>query len=400
VSWALRRRGEGPSLGRRSWRHLGVGPELELPEGHSLLVVGPTQVGKTSSLVVPAILRWPGPVVVTSVKADVVGLTRPWRAALGHVDELRPGQDDGATWDPLESVATWRDALGVARDLVVEGRGRTSSESEFWNALAVKLLGALIVAVREEGGSVYDLVAEVEDRRFLEVPRAVRDPAVDRVLRAFTAHEPRTADAVATTVEAMLVPWQVRQPLARVAGVVDGANTLYLVAPRQDQRRYEGLLRGALRAVLVAQQHRVDEGRAGRLLLVLDEAAAVAPLEDLDQLAATGSGLGVTLLSVFQDFAQMEARWGERAATIVNNHATRLVLGGLVDPRATTYLPELRGSEERPTTLRHWPRGAAALVSGRRPVMTTRLVPWWRQRRLRRRVGPAGPPGALGTMPR
>jgi type IV secretion system protein VirD4 len=395
VSWALHRRGDRPSLGRRSWHHYAVGPELELPERQSLLVVGPTQVGKTSSLVVPAILRWPGPLVVTSVKRDVVDVTRKWRATLGSVVELAPADDHGLTWDPLESVHSHRDALGVARDLVVGDRSRASAESEFWNALAVKLLGALIVDTKSRGGTVYDLVADVEDRRYLEdVPRSPSDD-VRRVLRSFQAHETRTADAVATTVEAMLVPWQLRQPLARLDGFVGGANTLYLVSPRHEQRRYEGLFRGALRA-LVAQQQRAHEAGASQgVLLVLDEAASAAPLEELDQLAATGSGLNITLLSVFQDFAQIEARWGERAATIVNNHASRLVLGGLVDPKVTTYLPELRPTDDKEPPLRSWPVGSAVLLSGRLPKMTTRLVPWWRQRRVRRRADRSS---AVGTM--
>ena len=195
------------------------------------------------------------------------------------------------------------------------------------------------------------------------------------------------SNAVATTVEAMLVPWQLRQPLARVSHIVEGNDTLYLVAPRHEQRRYEGLFRGALRSVLAAQQACHDAGDARELLLVLDEAAAVAPLEDLDQIAATGRGLSITLLSVVQDFAQIEARWGDRAATIVNNHATRLVLGGLLDARLSTYLPELSALGDSPAPLRSWPPGSAALISGRRPVVRTRLVAWWRRAGLRRRVG-------------
>jgi type IV secretory pathway TraG/TraD family ATPase VirD4 len=43
------------------------------------LVVGPTQAGKTSSLVVPTLLRWRGAVVVTRVKNDVIEATSKWR---------------------------------------------------------------------------------------------------------------------------------------------------------------------------------------------------------------------------------------------------------------------------------------------------------------------------------
>jgi type IV secretory pathway TraG/TraD family ATPase VirD4 len=51
----------------------------------------------------------------------------------------------------------------------------------------------------------------------------------------------------------------------------------------------------------------------------------VGALDDLDQLAATVAGDLVTLVTVVQDFSQLEGRFGARAGTIVNNHATRLV---------------------------------------------------------------------------
>ncbi len=378
-------RSHRPLLGQRTFKHVSLGPQLALAAGHSLLVVGPTQVGKTSGVVVPAILRWSGPVVVTSVKRDVVELTSKWRSAHGPVVQIEPGHRSGATWDPLEFVSDYHDALGVARDLVVGERARASAESEFWNALAVKVFAALALRTKQRGEDVFDLLADVERREGCDEIQPTTDPDANRTLRALASHEARTADAVMTTVEAMLSAWQRRQPLAQLAGVLD-AGTVYLVAPRHDQRRYEGVFRGVLQSLVAEQHRRVDDATACEVLFVLDEAAAVAPLDDLDQLAATGRGLGITLLSVFQDFAQIEGRWGERAATIVNNHASRLVLGGLLDPRVTTYLPELAPADERSAPLRMWPAGSAALISGRRAVMRTRLRPWWRSRSLRRRV--------------
>ena len=83
---------------------------------------------------------------------------------------------------------------------------------------------------------------------------------------------------------------------------------------------------------------------------------------------------------------------GRPGATIVNNHATRVVLGGLADPSVATYLPELTTStKERPMIpLRLRPGGTALVVSGRAKVYPIRLRPWWRRRQLRHRgrVGP------------
>lgn len=343
-----------------------MGPLVRLSRGHSLLVVGPTQSGKTTSLVIPTVRRWPGPVVVASVKRDVWAGTAPWRERWGQVRALEPASPEGLTFNPLEGVRSHREALDAARDLAHGAAGRATAESEFWNALATKLLGALFAAAVESGGTIYDVVATLEDRRYLEFEFPARAPSVRAALASFRQHEPRTADAVATTAEALLAPWQLPQPLAALDQAVSGDHTLYLVAPRHEQRRYERLFSGVLARLIAAQQRRHDEGTARPLLVVLDEAAQVAPISDLDQLAATGAGLGVTLLTVFQDFAQIEARWGERAATIVNNHATRLVLGGLEDPRAPRYLSALApAKDERP--LREWPRGTAALVVAHRP---------------------------------
>jgi len=139
--------------------------------------------------------------------------------------------------------------------------------------------------------------------------------------------------------------------------------------------------------VLEEQQRRVDEGSSRRVLMVLDEAATVAALDELDQLAATVSGLDVTLVTVIQDFAQLVARWGPRAATIVNNHTTRVVLAGLSDATVGRYLPELveTKADVAHVPLRLRPRGTAMVVAGGRRVFSVRLRPWWKDHRLRDR---------------
>ncbi len=61
----------------------------------SVLVVGPTQSGKTSGLAIPAILEWAGPVVATSVKADLGASHALCPGAAGPGPPLRP---DGVEW--------------------------------------------------------------------------------------------------------------------------------------------------------------------------------------------------------------------------------------------------------------------------------------------------------------
>ena len=87
-------------------------------------------------------------------------------------------------------------------------------------------------------------------------------------------------------------------------------------------------------------------------------------------MAATVSGLDVTLVTVVQDFSQLAARWGPRAATIVNNHSARVVLAGLCRPvrDAPTCPSWSRRVKDGPARRRASTMGTAQVVAGARPV--------------------------------
>ena len=158
--------------------------------------------------------------------------------------------------------------------------------------------------------------------------------------------------------------------------LVEGPNTLYLCAPAHDQKRLAPLFVSVVREVL---EHVYDQvTRTGRpldppLLVVLDEAANIAPLSDLDALASTAAGHGVQLVTVWHDLAQISARYGPRATTVVNNHRAKLFLSGISDPSTLDYASHLVGEEEvlLPSTT-HGGRGG---VSTTRSPSMRRLAP-------------------------
>lgn len=374
-----------PILGRRLWHGVALGRPIRLLDRGSLLVVGPTQTGKTTSLVIPALLSWTGSAVVTSVKSDVIDATSRWRTSLGRVQILEPGIDQGLTWNPMEGIKSLRQALRVARDLTSGTSAR--GDLEFWNSLASKLVASLLMLAVEHSRDIFDVAEVIDDRSFDGWPLSGSKSAARELLEAFLEHDAKTLDGVVTTAETMLLPWRFRQPLAQIRPIVWGANTLFLCSPRGEQTHYEPLFRGALRMILEEQQTRATENVQVPLLMILDEAATVASLEELDQMAATVSGLDVTLVTVVQDFAQLSSRWGARAQTIVNNHSTRVIMSGLADPTVSKFLPELvtvkDGVEENP--IRQRPPGTAVVVAGRMAAFDVRLRPWWRERGIRHR---------------
>lgn len=397
--------------------------------GHSVLVVGPTQSLKTSGLAVPAILEWDGPVVATSVKSDLAARTVRWRQSQGTVWLYDPTGATGlpaAYWSPLQAAATWLGARRVAHSLTEAARPDTTSltDSDFWYTTAAKLLAPLLLAAASSGRTMADVVRWIDEQEQLEVADALFDAGETAALqaaRATWARDDRQRSAVYTTAETVVETFtDARAPLLDVAaidpaGLLDGAHTLYLCAPAHEQRRLRPLFSALVSEVLeaaFAAALRQGGPLDPPLLVVLDEAANVAPLTTLDTLASTAAGHGVQLVTVWQDLAQLHARYGPRAGSVVNNHRVKLFLSGIADPASLEHASALIGSAEsrqrtttldgrggrstseapvvRPLAPADWLRrmapGTGVAISGHLPPVRLRLRPWWRQGELRRRA--------------
>lgn len=415
----LRVRRTGPPripLGRLtgSWWRLNRG-RLAAPTRDSVLVLGPTGGGKTSSVLIPAILSWEGPVLAASIKDDLVTTTAAWRRKSGPLAVLDPtGKHDGMAvkFDPVTAAvdhpAARRHAASLCLGVAVSGN---DAEARFWSQLAAKLLAPLLLAAhRAERG--IDEVAQWIDRRDemtpLEVLQASGEHRAVDALLASTQRDERQLSSVYATLEAILEPLLEQSPNALALPfdarrMLTRHGTLYLCAPVREQRRFSSLFCAVIDEVLdaaVLEARRTGGALERRLLVVLDEAAAIAPLTDLDVLAATCGGQGISLVTCFQDLAQVRARWGERTGTLLNNHRTRVLVAGLSDPELSGVLGGMagtaldrggRGSSSprrhivEPAEIRELPAHSALVVSGSTPVAKVRLVPWWSQRAISNR---------------
>ena len=102
-----------------------------------MLVVGPAQSGKSTGVIVPAVLEWQGPVLSTSVKADVVHDTHAARSQLGEVLIFDPTVQHRATAHPLvadRASHTWDGARRTAANLLGVGDAGSahSTDETFW----------------------------------------------------------------------------------------------------------------------------------------------------------------------------------------------------------------------------------------------------------------------------
>ena len=247
---------------------------------HSVLVLGPSQSGKTSGLAIPALLEWQGPVIATSVKSDLVRDTAAWRAELGRVQLFDPtgvSGTPGASWSPLAAATSWPGARRVAAAFCSVARhGAAGEDGEFWYATAEKLLAPLLFAAAASGATMRDVVRWVDTLEVDEVLDALDSAAVPEATRAAEAsfrRDARQLSSVYTTTEMVLAAFADPQVLAaterdevRAGAFLDGgAHTVYLVAPSHEQQRLAPVFVALLRELLdAAFRARRDRRRASR----------------------------------------------------------------------------------------------------------------------------------------
>ena len=122
----------------------------------STLVMGPTQLaGKSSRVVIPAILEWDGPVLTTSIKRDTLDATLPRRQELGEVKVFDPLGRTGiptATWSPVAAAASWTQAREVAAHLMQVGWEQAKHDKDpHWRPAAARHLAPLLLAANAGG---------------------------------------------------------------------------------------------------------------------------------------------------------------------------------------------------------------------------------------------------------
>lgn len=399
----------------------------------STIVIAPTRSGKTSGLMIPAILEHHGPVIATSVKGDLLA-TAAHRQTLGDVRVFDPTGATGwpaSGWSPVVASSTWLGARRTADRLLRQASYSAGSHTDFWQGMGMRFLAPLLFAAAQGGASMRDvlrwveLIEEDEPRTALQsVSETAEGFGALTSLESLWKEDHRIRGSVVQTVATALEAYQdsgVMQAAGRHEITADWLldpdrrNTLYVVAPADDQERLEGVFAALLTDLIAAAFAKATE--QGRpldpvLQCVLDEAPYVARLPNLARVASTGAGEGIRLLTAAQTMSQLVERWGQaEAETIIAGHPSRIFGSGLSDPTSLAYLRTALGEEEIQTlshrgglghvdrthattfrplvdgpTARESDRSTAILVYGHLPPARLRLRPWFQDRRLRKLV--------------
>ena len=343
------------------------GPIFTGPEHHAL-IIGPPRSGKTSSIITPAIALWPGPVVATSTKADLLHLTAGHRRQYGTVwvwdptaTLTLPHGARPARWSPLRGCHDWATALERSFALVTTARPGVSSDHAHWTERAAALLATLLYAAAtgDQPQPLSTVISWLNRRETLQpLDRLPAGHPAHDLLTGIALTDPRELSGIYSTADSVLAAY--RNPVTLTgtdhpnfdpAAFANSTDTLYLVASAATQAQHAPIVCALLDQI----RHHITARQAywPPMLWALDETANIAPLPTLPGVLADAGGQGLIVLTCLQDLSQARNRWGAAADGFLTLHPTTVLLPGIADVhtlRAVTTLAGQIDQTHRSTT--------------------------------------------------
>lgn len=357
----------------------------------SLLVVGPPGSGKTRGVAIPTLLEHDGPAIAASVKMDLAAETIAARNELegGRAlvydptratpinDALRCG------WTPLARCRTWAGTKRMAHWLC-SVQSASAGDDKFWRDSAAMLLEpALFAFANTPGKTIRDVIGWVQntadtiheawyriEEGVVESEHSDRGDQLERNMRLAKAQlegvfawDEKTIAGARTTAMNVLKAYSDPDLLdVDAAHSVDlraflgGRNTLYLCAPLGEQEFLAPVFAAMVKDIITTAYDCANE-QGGELrlplLVQLDEVANITPINDLDKIATTCRGAGITLVTLTQSYSQLVDRWGApRAKSIFEGHSGKALLKGSTDTELLGMFRKLIGDQEERRTTR------------------------------------------------
>ncbi|NLT55815.1 MAG: type IV secretory system conjugative DNA transfer family protein [Actinomycetales bacterium] len=375
----------------------GTSQPVRLGIENSVLVLAAARQGKTSQVVIPWVTSWPGPVLVTSVRPDVLRATAALRAGnLAVLDLTGTTWPHALGWSPTTGCQEFDTARRRADLMITVGKQGHSDATNavFFGTSATNLLAGWMHAAALTGRTMREVLTWALDEHDTTCVDLLRRhsgaaPGVAGMLDALYRSPAETRSNLFATVLTGLAP--LLSPVAHTAfcptgpgfdpaEFLRGAGSVYLIVPETHTAELapmvsvfvDEIVRTATAFAATAPTGRLDPP----LGLFLDEVANVAPLPKLPDLMSYAAGSGIFVAAVLQDLAQARQRWGRDGADMLWGAATcKLVLGGLTGDEPETISRLVGTYRERLTTTSRTPHGPTVSTSlADRQILTPEAV--------------------------
>ena len=393
-----------------------------------IALAGP-RVGKTTTLVIPAILEAPGTVVTTSNKRDTVDATRDPRAQLGQVWIFDPQsialEQPTWWWNPLSYVKDDVKAFKLAEHFASSARADGAVQDAFFEPAGQDLLAGMLLAAALQNRpitQVFTWLSEPTNQEPVDVLRAHDYDLIAADVQGVIMSPEKQRGGVYGTARQMASCLKIRaierwvaplgsnfsgdrRPQFDPDAFVRGTGTLYSLS--KEGQGSAGALVTALTAAVVEAAEEYATGQAGGrlavpMLVVLDEAANVCRWKNLPDLYSHYGSRGIPIMSLFQSWAQGQVVFGrEGMRKLWSASNVKLYLGGVAEAEFLRELSELVGDYDKSTAsvsynrgirstnhqlrrerildaaeLSALPRGRAVMLSSGTPAALIETVPW------------------------
>ena len=319
-----------------------LAPIFHNDDGH-LMTFAPTGAGKGIGAVIPALLHYPGPVIVVDPKGENYAVTARHRREMGHrvicLDPFDSIDDDHADagFNPLDlldvsSPNVADDAMMLAEALSYQ---TAMDKDPFWHVRGKQLLAGFILHVasamppqlRTLEEVAYQLNQTRENLKATFKSMAKSPFPLVRATPGIIAHSAeRMADSIlamsqtnlsflgSKTVEAATESSSF-DPLAVTRGE---PLSIYLIIPPEKLESHAPLLRiwiAALMKLIFNRRAKVERST----LFMLDEAAQLGNFPPLRHAITLLRGYGLQTWSFWQDLSQIRRLYGDAWETMYNN---------------------------------------------------------------------------------
>jgi type IV secretion system protein VirD4 len=336
---------------------------------HAVMVLGPPRSGKTSSVVIPAMLAAPGAAVSTATKRDVLAATWRARAQMGQVWLFDPSGEQTEfpreirrlSWSPVAAASTWDAALVMARAMAAcTSPGKGTTNEQHWRERSTALLAPLLLAANLGERPIAEVLRWVLRQDLGPAGLALEDhdaQVANDVLVGIAKTDGRERSSIFSATAGVLAAYNADATRRAAASTnFDAArfsascDTIYITAPAHRQALCAPLVVGLLEQIRHATYERARAAEAGvpPVFLCLDEVANIAPIHDLLALVSEAGGQGLHVMACLQDLSQARERWGEAAADgFLSLFQTKLILTGVADGRTLEAISLALGEYDR-----------------------------------------------------
>ncbi|AWM37418.1 hypothetical protein C1280_10600 [Gemmata obscuriglobus] len=322
-------------------------------DGH-LLTIAPTGAGKGVGAIIPALLTYPGSVIVTDIKGENYQVTARYRRELGQqVVVLDPfglvtAKDRGDKLNPFDLFGVpgsdpESDAEMLAAQLAV---GHEFSTDRYWEDTGRGLVSGLVADVATSSPPDKRNLCTLRELLYnddldytlavaLDTRKKTMSPlARDEFIAYLAAPSDKTRPCIrttATTFVKCLGSTAVSRCLERSTFDLNDLlhnkpMTIYLVLPPEKLHSHRALLRLWVVTLLTVVMRRTRLPKR-RTLFLLDEAAQLGSLDLLPQAVSLLRGYGLQLWTFWQDLSQMMKLYPNNWEALVNNAAVLQAFG-------------------------------------------------------------------------